>query len=147
MRCIAIILLSAVAIASDWTSASAQDASCLERWPPDMATRPDFTCVPFTDRLLVSLQGATKAQLVKAMKANGRMLSRDEPNVLHFVGVADRGGDMNFEISHDRVIRIFGFADIGNGDTGEFVWNPAYHGSAPQPCSDLPGSQYARCND
>jgi hypothetical protein len=52
--------------------ASADNWNCLEAWPPDMKTRPDFTCVPITERLLVSLEHATKAQVVKAMKADGR---------------------------------------------------------------------------
>jgi hypothetical protein len=41
--------------------------------------------MPLTDRLLVSLEGATKADVTKAMKAIGRPLGRDEEAVLHFV--------------------------------------------------------------
>jgi transposase-like protein len=45
------------------------------------------------------------------------------------------------------VVRIFGIVDSGeNGPTLSFVWNPSYHGPAPNPCSDLPGSRYARCD-
>jgi hypothetical protein len=112
-----------------------------------MKTRPDFTCVPLTDRLLVSLEGATKAQVIKAMKANGRPLGINEQNVLHFASTAPDsccGGDVNFEIENDKVVRIFGIMD-GERMT-EFIWNPAYHGPSPNPCSDLPGSRYARCN-
>jgi hypothetical protein len=106
-----------------------------------MKTRPDFTCVPLTDRLLVSLQGATKAEVMKAMKANGRPVDHDK--VLHFVSTADRySGDMNFKMEDDKVVLIFGRVDLDNsGHTGDFIWNPAY----PHQCSDLPGSNYARC--
>jgi hypothetical protein len=123
-------------------------ASCLEAWPPDMKTRPDFTCVPLTDGLLVSLQGATKADVTKAMRAIGRPLGKGEEDVLHFNSVADRySGYMNFDIKDDRVMRIFGIVDSGeNGPTLSFIWNPAYHGPLPNACSDLPGSHYARCN-
>jgi hypothetical protein len=136
-----------IAIASAFLCAGAARATCLEAWPPDMKTRPDFTCVPLTDRLLVSLEGATKAEVIKAMKANGRPLGINEQNVLHFVSTAPDsccGGDVNFEIENDKVVRIFGSMD--GARMTEFIWNPAYHGAAPNPCSDLPGSHYARCN-
>jgi hypothetical protein len=121
-------------------------AHCLETWPPDMNARPDFTCVSLTDGLLVSLEGATKADVTKAMKAIGRPFVGEEA-VLHFVSVADRySGDMNFAFEGDHVVRIFGIVDSGgSGKTMSFIWNPAYHGSLPSACSDLPGSHYPRC--
>ena len=124
-------------------SASVASATCAETWPADMETRPDFTCVPFTDGLLVSLEGATKSELIKTMKAIGRPLPRTA-YTLHFVSVADQPncGDMNFEIEGDRVVRIFGVTD-----SGEFLWNSGYHGPGAIPCSDLPDSHYARCNE
>jgi len=67
-----------IAIASAFLFAGAAHANCVEAWPPDMKTRPDFTCVPLTDRLLVSLQGATKAEVIKAMKANGRPVDNNK---------------------------------------------------------------------
>jgi hypothetical protein len=110
-----------------------------------MKTRPDFTCVPLTDRLLVSLEGSTKTEVIKAMKANGRPV--DNNKVLHFVSTADRySGDMNFQFENDTVVLIFGVVDSEAGTSMEFVWNPSYHGPAANPCSDLPGSRYARCN-
>jgi hypothetical protein len=135
-------LLVAIAMASTFLFVGAAHANCLEAWPPDMKTRPDFTCVPLTDRLLVSLQGATKAEVIKAMKANGRPVDHDK--VLHFVSTADRySGDMNFEIEGDKVVRIFGVVDsAANTSSIKFIWNPAY----PDMCSDLPGSRYAECD-
>jgi hypothetical protein len=122
---------------------SLASATCAEAWPADMEMRPDFTCVPFTDGLLVSLEGATRSELIKTMKAIGRPLPGKE-YTLHFVSVADQpnSGDMNFEIDGDRVVRIFGVTD-----SGEFLWNSGYHGPGAIPCSDLPDSHYARCNE
>jgi hypothetical protein len=91
-----------IAIASAFLFAGAARANCLEAWPPDMKTRPDFSCVPLTDRLLASLEGATKAEVIKGMRAIGRPLGPNEKDVLHFVSVADRySGDINFEIKDD----------------------------------------------
>jgi hypothetical protein len=122
---------------------SLASATCAEAWPADMEMRPDFTCVPFTDGLLVSLEGATRSELIKTMEAIGRPLPGKE-YTLHFVSVADQpnSGDMNFEIDGDRVVRIFGVTD-----SGEFLWNSGYHGPGAIPCSDLPDSHYARCNE
>jgi hypothetical protein len=123
--------------------ASADNWNCLEAWPPDMMTRPDFTCVPITERLLVSLEHATKAQVVKAMKADGRSVEIG----LHFVSNAeDYSGDVNFQFEGDAVVLIDAMVDTKEGQPMEFVWNPAYRGPLPSTCSDLPGSRYARCN-
>lgn len=124
-------------------SPSMASATCAEVWPADMELRPDFTCVPFTDGLLVSLESASKSELIETMKAIGRPLPR-KAYTLHFVSVADHpnSGDMNFEIEGDRVVRIFGVTD-----SGEFLWNSGYHGPGAIPCSDLPDSHYARCNE
>jgi hypothetical protein len=123
--------------------ASADNWNCLEAWPPDMKTRPDFTCVPITERLLVSLEHATKAQVTKAMKADGRSVEVG----LHFVSNAENySGDVNFTFEGDEVVLIDAMVDTKAGPPMAFVWNPAYHGPLPSACSDLPGSRYDRCN-
>lgn len=132
--------LKAALIASAACLVSGQaGATCAEAFPPNMKERPAFTCVSLTDRLLVRLEGATRTDVIKAMKANGRPFPGEE-NVVQFVSAADHdGGYINFEIVDDRVVRIF-----GEMDTGRFLWNP----SAPDAggiCSDLPGSHYAPC--
>jgi hypothetical protein len=137
-----------IAITSALLFAGTAHATCLETWPPDMKERPAFTCVPLTDRLLVGLEGASKVEVIKAMKALGRPFGGEE-SVLQFVSVADRySGYMNFEIKDDRVVRIFGIVDSGDSDSTlmRFIWNPSYHGPGANPCSDLPGSRYARCD-
>jgi hypothetical protein len=117
-------------------------ASCVEAWPPDMMkTRPGFTCVPLTDHLLASLQGATKAEVTKAMKANGRPVEIG----LHFNSVADRySGDVNLKFEGDRVVAVTALVD-GGDQLMSFTWNPEYDGTERSPCSDLPGSHYAKC--
>jgi hypothetical protein len=119
-------------------------AGCLEQFPPDMKERPDFTCVPLTDGLLVSLQGATKAEVTKAMKAIGRPLG----TIVHFVSFADSyPGGVHLTFEGDRVVLISAMLDSGdNRKSLWFIWNPAYHGPTNMPCSDLPGSHYARCS-
>jgi hypothetical protein len=141
------------ALALLMTSGAAQ-ATCLEMWPPDMKTRPDITCVSLTDRLLVSLEGATKAEVIKAMKANGRPLSPGKDylanhpayNRLHFLSAADiYSGIVNFSFEGDKVVHIYGTVDFDITSSMEFSWGNTSP-DVPFACSDLPGSRYARCN-
>jgi hypothetical protein len=106
-----------------------------------MKTRPGFTCVPLTDHLLVSLQGATTAEVTKAMKANGRTMEIG----LHFNSMADRySGDVNLKFEGDRVVLVTALVD-GGDQLMSFSWNPEDDGAERSPCSDLPGSHYAKC--
>jgi hypothetical protein len=134
-------ILMAVSLAL--LASSPASASCLEQFPSDMKERPDFTCVPLTDRLFVSLEGATMAEVAKAMKAIGRPLGP----IVHFVSFADNyPGGVNLTIEGDRVVLISATVDSPeDGKTMWFIWNPAYHGPTSMPCSDLPDSHYARC--
>jgi hypothetical protein len=135
-------LLVPIAIASAFLCSGAR-ASCLEAWPPDMKVGPEFTCVPITERLLVSLEHATKAQVIRAMKADGRPIEID----LHFASNAEGySGDVNFEFENETVVLIFAMVDTESGPPLEFTWNSNYTGDLPNPCSDLPESRYARCN-
>jgi hypothetical protein len=129
------LLISGTVYAGDRWDPS--NATCLETWPPDMKTRPDFTCERITERLLVSLQGATRAQVIKAMKANGRPFDC-KYDQLHFTSIPD--GVVNFQFENDKVVHIYGWTD-----TSEFSWGNTIPG-VPYACSDLPGSRYARCN-
>jgi hypothetical protein len=125
----------AAAVALLMTSSTAW-AICLEVFPPDtLKMRPEITCVSLTEQLLVSLKGSTKAQVIEAMNANGRMVDTQ----LRFVTVYT--GDVDFTFENDKVVLIYawGLDDAGGGD---FIWNE----STGYTCSDLPGSRYARCN-
>jgi hypothetical protein len=114
MRALAIIF------ALIWCSTEAS-ANCQRTWGPVMKQRPEITCVSLTDNLLYGLAGSTKAEVVEAMKAQGIPKLDGGRTILHFVSAADRlGGDMNFELTGERVSRIFGKID---GRSNPFVWN------------------------
>jgi hypothetical protein len=78
--------------------------------------QPDFTCVRITEHLLVSLQGATKAQVIKAMKANGKPFS-DKYDILHFLSIPD--GPANFTFENDKVVHICGNVILQRNSVGE----------------------------
>jgi hypothetical protein len=117
-------------------------ASCQDRgWPPGKG----FTCVPLTNSLLVSLEGASRADVTKAMQDSGRPIEGEDG--LHFNSVADRdSGDVNLRFYGDRVELVTASVDRDSGPDVEFIWNPHPDGMPPYACSDLPGSHYARCN-
>jgi hypothetical protein len=100
-------------------------ANCEGVWGPPPRDRGDITCTPLTDATLVSLEGASRAEVIEVMKATGRPLGPGEEDVLHFVGASDdHSGDVNFAFKNDAVVRIFGFLDTGD----KFVWNPSATG-------------------
>jgi hypothetical protein len=121
----------------DWAQAYAKSPAV---GPP----QPDFTCVRITEPFWVSLQGATRAQVIKAMKTDGKPFSDKE---LHFLSIPD--GPVNFRFENDKAININGVTD-----DGQFLWNLTAPPDTPSrwrignqfACSDLPGSNYARCN-
>ena len=130
--------LTIIFFALIWCSTAS--ANCLEAW--GLNQRPEITCVPLTESLLVRLEGVTKAELIRAMKSPGITKVDNGRTILHFVSAADRlSGDMNFGLTGDRVTLIFGIVDEGM----QFIWNPSYHGDLPSICSDLPNSRYVKC--
>jgi hypothetical protein len=134
----ALALMMTSGVASAFTERECEKVWSKENWAlAKQVPQPDFTCVVLTHQLLVSLQGATRAQVIKAMKANGRPWEHD--TVLHFLSVPN--GAVNFGFENDKVVRIFGSMDDMPGGIN-FLWNPAQSIA----CSDLRGSHYARCN-
>jgi len=124
-------------------ASSPASASCLELLS-GLKDLHDATCEPITDRLLVSLEGATRAEVAKAMKVIGRQTIGPMVHLFSSADTYPGGVDLTFE--GDRVVLIFaGVDDPENFKTMWFIWNPEYHGRNPNPCSDLPGSHYARC--
>jgi hypothetical protein len=78
------------------------------------------------------------------MKADGRPLGE---NGLHFVSNAEGcSGAVNFTFEDGRVETIGAMLDPKAGQPMEFAWSPNHGGAPANPCSDLPGSRYARCN-
>jgi hypothetical protein len=135
------LILMAVSLAL--LASSPASASCLEKLA-GLKDLHDATCEPLADRLLVSLEGATRAEVSKSMKVIGSQTIGPIVNISSFDENYPGGVDLTFE--GDRVVRIFGSVySNDNVKTMWFIWNPEYHGRNPNPCSDLPGSHYARC--
>jgi hypothetical protein len=124
--------------------ASADNGAC---WGDgaDEPGRPDITCAKLTERLLISLEGATLAQVVEAMNAPG---SPDDGGVLHFISnyaLREHGGVgvVDFRFGAERKVEaINAVIDAQRGQRAtRFVWNVAEPG-----CSDFPGS-IQRCDN
>ena len=135
-------------------------AGCEEVWDPPIADRPEITCASFSEKLIFGLRGATRAEVRKAMNAQG-IERKEGDKILHYVSPQENlGGDANFAFGPDgRVGRIFGFAQSNEGDkfgpTMDFIWNPdpalagkpdGNGGLWTGGCSDLPGHAWPACN-
>jgi hypothetical protein len=143
---VALLMSSGVASAQECEKVWGPEAWALAKQVP----QPDFTCVPLTEQLLVSLGGATKAEVIKAMKANGRWLDHNN-RLLHFIVpfTDGDGGDVNFTFEGDKVVHILGMLDSDKTNVMDmmFSWgNVTTDPRVPFACSDLPGSRYVRCN-
>jgi hypothetical protein len=112
-------------------------------------SRQDISCRALTDRFLLSMRGATRREVVEAMKVVGREV---EGAGLHFVSNYSRGqlwgsGGVNFVFNQaGRVSIIFASIDApasSNGKHAEFIWNAERD---PAGCSDLPGTKMKHCN-
>jgi hypothetical protein len=114
-------------------------------WGDD--TRQDISCRALTEKFLMSLRGATKAEITKAMGVSG--LPRKDGR-LHFVSnyaKAERGrtGDVDFSFDHGGKVNII-FAIFDSDSDGlppEFQWNAEL---LPGGCSDLPSTTMKHCN-
>ena len=133
------------------------DAKCQS----PVADAPYITCASFTEKLLNSLQHATKDEVIKAMKAPGAERKDGDETSLHYASPQEYlGGEMNFVLGPDgRVVRIFGFAQSNEGEdkfgpTMHFIWNPDPtqigkpfgNGAWTGGCSDIPGHVWPACN-
>ena len=126
-----------------YSSAYADNRACWG-FGADDRERQDISCTALTERLLLSLRGASRADVLRAMNAQGRIIPNDG---LHFASNYERGakgfgGDVNFYFENDRIINIVAEVDGPPGGPAniEFIWNARVIG-----CSDFPGSR-RRCN-
>lgn len=153
---LALLMTSGAAHAQEFTQQECEKVWSKENWAleykkckeadPQSSCRlfvepPNYTCVRLTEPFLVGLQGASKAQVIEAMRADGLPEGHDG---LRFLSIPD--GGVIFTFKNDRVIII-----VAGVNAGQFIWNPSYLPLAfPQSgettCSDLPGSRYARCD-
>jgi hypothetical protein len=133
----AFTLVMSVVVAS--ASAIAENSKCWG-YGSDDTTRPDISCTPITERLLLSLRGMTKAQVVKTMHAGGRPLEMSGLEGLRFLSNASRGGagsgNVNVTFKDGRVFIVDAHVDAQglSGDL-EYLWNAELGG-----CSDFPDS-------
>jgi hypothetical protein len=110
-------------------------------------SRQDISCRALTDNFLMSMRGATRVEVVKAMNVAGREIERG----LHFLSNYSSGerwgsGDVNFLFDQTgRVSVIFASISSPNSESkhADFIWNSEL---LPEGCSDLPGSSMKRCN-
>ncbi len=135
----------------EWSTAQPPDEKPVQGhgnagcWGDD--NRQDITCRALTENFLISMEGATKDEVVKAMNVNGRDLG----GALHYISNYSRGerwgsGFVNFSFNGEgRVSVIYADLDPPNmkGKSAEFIWNAA---ELPAGCSDLPGTHMKRCN-
>lgn len=102
------------------------------------SSRVDISCTALTERMLVGLSFASYDQVAGIMKAKGRPLSIDNPNTMHFISNAGRGGPgsgiLNITFRHGQAVAIQAFIDRPQGHL-EYIWNSELGG-----CSDFPGS-------
>jgi len=111
------------------------------------SSRQDVSCRALRDNFLMSMRGASKADVVKAMNVAGREIEQG----LHFASNYSRGecwgsGDVNFLFDDQwRVSVISAIIESPNseGKHVQFIWNSRL---LPAGCSDLPGSLLNHCN-
>src|SRR6476646_6984321 len=84
-------LVAMLIIAGSFTFARADDftGGNLECW--DDSRRQDITCIELTDKFLMSLRFATRAQIQTAMNATGRPGEAPGVSFLHFISNYSRG--------------------------------------------------------
>ena len=111
----------------------------------DDPSHPEMSCVPLTQGLLTSLEGASRAQVVKAMGASGVLDDGDALSFESNFAFRRRGysGAVVFTFNQSgNVDAISAAVDAPHHRRGiKFVWNAEMPG-----CSDFPGS-IQRCEN
>jgi hypothetical protein len=101
------LILTASLLALVAAPATAADNAACWDGPP----RPEVSCTPLTEKLLLSLQFASRKTVLKVMKAEGRRPGTED--LLHFMGNARHGetGDLNVTFKDDQVVIIHAIID------------------------------------
>jgi hypothetical protein len=141
-RCIWSLLLTLLLVLLG-TPAYAGTNECW--WTTDDPSHPELSCTRLMPALLMSLEGASKAQVLESMGAPG---SPDAGRVLRFesnYAFRRRGysGAVAFTFTRDERVAVINAAvDAPHHRFGmKFVWNAEVPG-----CSDFPGS-IQRCDN
>lgn len=116
-----------------------------ECWGDD--SRQDISCRALTESFLMSMRGATKAAVMKAMNVKGREIEHG----LHFLSMYSQGqrwgsGDVNFLFDQRGMVSVI-FASLDPPDSqrgvrADFIWNAV---SLPGGCNNLPGTHLQHC--
>jgi hypothetical protein len=126
------------------SSAHADNAACWGGGQDDR-DRPDISCVPLTEPLLISLEGATRAEVVAAMKAPGLLADNGSLRFESNYAFRTKGdvGSVAVKFGADgRVDAIDAAVEAPHHGQGiRFDWNAAVAG-----CSDFPDS-IQRCEN
>lgn len=144
---VAAALLPAGLYAKELTPTGKGNSEC---WGDN--SRQDISCRALTESFLLSMPGATKSEVVKAMGGEGREV---EGAGLHFISNYSRGerwgsGIVNFIFNSEGHASVI-FANLDrpiaereNEETGIlwFVWNAELE---PNGCSDLPNTRMKHC--
>jgi hypothetical protein len=125
---------------------SADNAGC---WGDD--SRQDISCRQLTESFLLSMRGAKREVVIRAMGVKGR----GSEGGLHFIsnysmGKREGSGFVNFSFDQAGLVSVIS-ADVDHAydydhpqKSMEFIWNA---NTSWQPyCSDFPSSRH-RCND
>jgi len=110
------------------------------------SSRQDISCRALTEDFLMSVRGATRAEVTKAMNVNGREIKRG----LHFLSLYSQSqrwgsGDVNFMFDGQGRVSVIDALLDPPGDKGpraEFIWNANL---LPDGCSDSPITHLKRC--
>jgi hypothetical protein len=117
----------------------ANNAAC---WGMDKddPSRPDISCTKLTERLLLSLRGASRAEVEKTMNAPG--ITRGDGRLHYLSNATTYSGDVDVTFKNGRAIIVYGVVQPTDTSKNlEFIWN----GEDTSLCSDVPGSRN-RCD-
>jgi hypothetical protein len=138
-----LLILGSAPVLLPRAAIAAGNAQC---WGDD--SRQDISCRALTENFLLSMRGATRDEIIKAMGVTGREVELG----LHFISNYSKGeregsGIVNFSFDGTGHVSVI-TADVDHagskGPSMEFIWNAS---TSPLPfCSDFPGSR-SRCDD
>ena len=146
MRCVAQPSVGLCIVASMPNASAAGNAEC---WGNEKDR--DISCHALTEKFLMSMRGATRADVVKAMGVEGIEIKQGNGLTrLHFVSNYSRGkqwgsGDLNYSFDESGKVVII-TASLTRPMAAlnyDFLWNAAL---LPWGCSNLPSSSMKHCN-
>jgi hypothetical protein len=113
----------------------ANNASCWGMVKDD-PSRPDISCTRLTERMLLSLRGASRTEVEKSMNAPG--IARADGRLHYLSNAPTYSGDVDVTFKNGRATIVHGLVQPTDTSKNlEFLWN----GEDTFLCSDFPGSR------